>query len=156
MPLSGTAAKVRQAGCKSSGENKRKSRGKGRLSTKLARNQQVGSGFSPGFFAYFHCARKLAIFRSQRSTRGLLEIAYQVITRGVGAGASGPCRRARERAALEPFPLPRQIPIFRSCVNRSNVLRAADEPEKKKPALCSGFCFQFFLVRNASAGRFPS
>ncbi len=69
LSLSGTAAFGRQAGCKASGENRRKCRGKGRLSAKLARTLQLGSGFSPGIFAYFHCARKLAIFRPQRNTQ---------------------------------------------------------------------------------------
>ncbi len=62
LSLSGTAALGRQAGCFASGENKRKCQGKGRLSAALAKTQQLGSGFSPGIFACFHCARKLAMF----------------------------------------------------------------------------------------------
>ena len=103
MSLSGMAAFGRHAGCKASGENMRKCQGKGRRSAKLARTEQLGSGFSPGIFAYFHYARKLAISHLQRTTRSFLGYPHHVTSRDAGAGASGPCRRVRERGALESF-----------------------------------------------------
>ena len=129
MSLSGTAAESRQTGCFASGGN----------TEKLPREKPF-TAFPLAVFLYFHCARKLAIFRPERSTRKLLVFIYRVISRGAGAGdepsmtasggnlidgeisrneqsrhegelrrlrlrTSGPCRRARERAALEPFHL---------------------------------------------------
>jgi len=44
------------------------------------------AAFPPPDFVYFHCARKLAIFRSQRSTRSFLGFTHQVASRGVGPG----------------------------------------------------------------------
>jgi len=77
-------------------------REKGRISNKLARNCSVSCGFSPGHFPVFSLCPKACYISSQHSTRSLLGIISQVTSRGVGAGASGPCRRAREREALEP------------------------------------------------------
>ena len=110
LSLSGTAAFGRQTGCFASGENKQKCQGKGRQSAKLTRTQQLGSGFSPGIFACFHCARKLAIFRPQHNTRNLSENACQVTSRGVGPGRSPPWCRVRGRIGLEK---PRQISVLR-------------------------------------------
>ena len=94
MSLSGTAAESSQTGCFASGGNTEKLPG-----------EKPFTAFLLAVFLYFHCARKLAIFRPKRSTRKLLVFIYRVVSRGAGAGASGPCRRARERVALEPFQL---------------------------------------------------
>ena len=97
---------------------------KGRLLSKLARPCLVGCGFSPGYFPVFspdakHPAwqPKAAVPESdmrveildthpERNSGNHAFSAHQVISVIVGAWASGPCRRARERAALESSPIP--------------------------------------------------
>ena len=79
------------------------------------------SGLSPGHFPVFSpdarhpvwrplaavpesdMSAEILAVRLKRNSGNPAFSAYQVNSAIAGAGASGPCRRARERAALEPF-----------------------------------------------------